>query len=79
MGGSAVFEILDDDGMICMCYIVLFISETVAGVSFDKSKYSYQEDAESVSGVTVNLNTTIARDLDIVVTGGIQLYEHHLY
>ena len=73
MGGSAVFEILDDDGMICMCYIVLFISETVAGVSFDKSKYLYQENSGSVSGVIVNLNTTIARDLVIVVTGGIQL------
>ena len=58
---------------------MFIISETVVGVSFDKSKYSYQEDARSVSGVVVNLNTTIARDLDIVVTGGIQLYEHHLY
>ena len=58
----------------------MFISETVAGVSFDKSKYYYQEDAGSVSGVIVNLNTTIARNLDIDVTGGIQLlYEDHLY
>ena len=77
MGGSAVFEILDDDGMIFDEIIVLFISKTVVRVSFDKSKYSYQEDAGSVSGVIVNLNTTIARDLVIDVTGGMQLYEHH--
>ena len=78
LGAPAVFEILDDDGMIFV-NIVLFISETVVRVTFDKSTYSYQENAGSVSGVIVKLSTTIARDLAIDVTGGMQLHEHHFY
>ena len=48
----------------------MYISSLVVTVNFGQSIYSYSENHEVVSDITITLSTAIAQSLTVTVSGG---------
>ena len=52
----------------------MYISSLVVTVNFGQSIYSYSENHEVVSDITITLSTAIAQSLTVTVSGGNDKY-----